>query len=88
MGYDQPRPLGSGETGGGTALPIWVRYMGEVLRTTPEMPNAMPEGIVVSNVDPRTGVPVPVGNGVPEFFFQELSPGGGQRAPDPLSVFN
>jgi penicillin-binding protein 1A len=42
LGYDQPRPLGSGETGGGTALPIWVRYMGEALKSTPEMPPAMP----------------------------------------------
>lgn len=88
MGYDQPRPLGSGETGGGTALPIWVRYMGEVLRATPEMPLAMPEGIVVANIDPSTGVPTPVGSGVPEFFFQEYAPGAEQTTADPLASFN
>jgi penicillin-binding protein 1A len=75
MGYDQPRPLGSGETGGGTALPIWVRYMGEVLRGTPEMPPAMPEGVLAHNVEPRTGVPTPAGSGVPEFFLKEYAPG-------------
>jgi penicillin-binding protein 1A len=86
MGYDQPRPLGSGETGGGTALPIWVRYMGEVLRTIPEMPPAMPDGIVVTNIDARTGAPA--NGGVPEFFFQEYAPGAEQPNPDPLAIFN
>ena len=28
MGFDQPRPLGDRETGGGLALPIWMSYMG------------------------------------------------------------
>ena len=74
MGYDRPRPLGSGETGGGTALPIWVRYMGEVLRTTPEMPPAMPEGVVVSHVDPASGTPVGPDNGIGEYFLQEFAP--------------
>jgi len=87
MGYDQPRPLGSGETGGGTALPIWVRYMGEVLRATPEMPPAMPQGVVTRNVDPRTGAPTAGGSGVPEYFFQEYAPGG-QNTPDSLFPAN
>ncbi|MEW5788470.1 MAG: penicillin-binding protein 1A [Pseudomonadota bacterium] len=91
MGYDQPRSLGSGETGGGTALPIWVRYMGEVLRGVPEMPPAMPEGVVVVNVDAKTGVSVEGGGGTPEFFFQEFAPGatgGSEPAADPLPAFN
>ena len=74
MGYDQPRPLGSGETGGGTALPIWVRYMGEVLRTTPEMPPAVPAGITVAQIDAQSGASVAEG-GVAEYFFQEFAPG-------------
>jgi penicillin-binding protein 1A len=85
MGYDQPRPLGSGETGGGTALPIWVRYMGEVLRTTPEMPPAMPDGVVVGTIDARTGEPTE--DGAPEYFFQEYAPGG-QGGADPLPIAN
>ena len=27
MGYDQPRNLGSRETGGGLSLPIWIDFM-------------------------------------------------------------
>ena len=75
MGFDQPRPLGSGETGGGTALPIWVRYMGEVLRTVPEAPPTMPGGVSMVRVDPKTGMSVSGDSGAPEFFFQEFAPG-------------
>jgi penicillin-binding protein 1A len=81
LGYDQPRPLGSGETGGGTALPIWIRYMGEALKNTPEMPPAMPGGVLVYNVDSQSGAPAPEGGGNPEYFFQEYAPGA-QQAPD------
>ncbi len=75
MGYDQPRPLGSGETGGGTALPIWVRYMGEALRSTPEMPFTMPAGIVTMQIDAKTGATTESGQGVNEYFFEEFAPG-------------
>src|SRR5690625_1619449 len=27
MGFDRPRSLGQGETGGGVALPLWINYM-------------------------------------------------------------
>ena len=35
MGFDQPRSLGSGETGGGLALPIWMDYMRFALKDIP-----------------------------------------------------
>ena len=87
LGYDQPRPLGSGETGGGTALPIWVRYMGEALKSTPEMPPAMPPGILVHNVDGLSGAPVPEGGGIPEYFFQEYAPGAQQASDTPFALY-
>ena len=74
MGYDQPRSLGSGETGGGTALPIWIRYMDEVLKGVAEMPPLPPAGIVSHAIDPKTGAPLPDGQGVLEYFFQEYAP--------------
>lgn len=84
MGYDKPRPLGGGETGGGTALPIWVRYMSEVLRTVPEMPFAMPAGVVTARIDPKTGVPIKgEEGGVNEYFFQEFSPDAPPLEPSP-----
>jgi len=82
MGYDQPRPLGSGETGGGTALPIWVRYMSEALRATPEMPFTMPAGVVTAQIDAKTGAPAEPGQGVSEYFFQEFAPGAPAIEPE------
>jgi penicillin-binding protein 1A len=45
MGFDQPRPLGERETGGGLALPIWLSYMSVALKDRPEQIMAMPEGV-------------------------------------------
>jgi len=46
IGFDQPRNLGKGETGGTAALPAWISYMARALGNTPESFPAMPEGIV------------------------------------------
>jgi penicillin-binding protein 1A len=46
MGFDQPRPLGERETGGGLALPIWMGYMGTALKDRPEQLLPMPPGVV------------------------------------------
>ena len=46
MGFDQPRPLGERETGGGLALPIWISYMTRALSGVPEASRAAPAGVV------------------------------------------
>jgi penicillin-binding protein 1A len=46
MGFDQPRPLGERETGGGLALPIWMNYMASALKSRPEILTSAPEGVV------------------------------------------
>ncbi|EHP40519.1 penicillin-binding protein 1A [Cupriavidus basilensis OR16] len=52
MGYDQPKSLGVRETGGGLALPIWVGYMGKMLKGVPEIPERQaPEGVVMVGGD-------------------------------------
>jgi len=61
MGYDQPKSLGSRETGGGAALPIWLGYMTNALKAFPEEKRGpMPEGLIVD------------GN---NFYFAEFPPG-------------
>ncbi|HOX88229.1 MAG TPA: penicillin-binding protein 1A [Burkholderiaceae bacterium] len=62
MGFDQPKPLGERETGGGLVLPIWIGYMGKALAGQPEVQRAMPEGVVV------------VGD---ELYYAEHQPGHG-----------
>lgn len=49
MGYDQMRPLGSGETGGGLMLPIWLDYMKQVLKDEPVYERKQPSSVVLIN---------------------------------------
>ncbi len=49
MGYDTPKPLGSRETGGGLALPIWIDYMKAVLQGVPEENRPVPDSVVERN---------------------------------------
>jgi penicillin-binding protein 1A len=54
MGYDDPRSLGEGESGGGLALPIWIESMARALRGVPVQPLAPPEGVVAVGGDWRS----------------------------------
>jgi len=79
MGYDQPRSLGDRETGGGAALPIWMGYMGKVLKDVPEAVYTMPDTITEVHIDED-------GNRddnspLVEYFYQENVPP--ERAPPP-----
>ncbi len=51
VGYDQPKTLGRNETGGSVALPIWISYMGAVLKGVAEVPLDAPPGLVGSGTD-------------------------------------
>ncbi len=46
IGYDTPHKLGDRETGGGLALPVWIRFMEHALRGVPIMEPSAPEGVV------------------------------------------
>jgi penicillin-binding protein 1A len=56
VGYDQSTPLGDGEEGARTAVPIWVSYMREALRGVPEQPRLRPAGLVTARISPTTGL--------------------------------
>ncbi len=46
VGHDEPRSLGERESGGGSALPIWIDYMAAVLKGLPLAgPGAPPPGV-------------------------------------------
>ena len=75
LGFDTPQTLGRNETGGRTALPIWMGYMGTVLAGVPEQPFVPPEGVVATRVDPDTGLPVTDGQtGIIDYFYHEFLP--------------
>jgi penicillin-binding protein 1A len=48
IGYDTPRKLGagSGETGGGLALPVWIELMQHALKDVPVQEPVPPEGVI------------------------------------------
>lgn len=66
MGYDQPKSLGGSETGGQAALPMWMSYMGKVLKNVPEHQATVPEGVVVQTHDSGNGL-------VNEYYYQEYT---------------
>ncbi len=56
VGFDQVRSLGNRETGGRAALPMWIYYMKEALKDTPEKPFERPAGLVTVRIDPENGL--------------------------------
>jgi penicillin-binding protein 1A len=70
VGYDDDLPLGPGEEGSRTALPIWIEFMRIAMRGVPEHQMAMPDGIVTQLIDRDTGCPARAGqpNTVFEIF--------------------
>ncbi|MEO7403129.1 MAG: penicillin-binding protein 1A [Burkholderiales bacterium] len=78
LGFDQPRRLGNGETGGQAALPIWMNYMGPALKGTPNAERRQPDGVVGVRIDPETGLTSPDGS-ISEYFYRENVPRAMER---------
>ncbi len=88
VGYDSPRSLGTHETGGRVAVPIWTDFMGRALRGTEPAPFQQPEGVYAALVNPRTGQAVAPSDpeGFPEFFLRDHGPAPpGAMRPAPVS---
>ncbi len=56
VGYDKPRHLGRGGTGGGLAAPIVRDFLKVALADRPAVPFRVPAGIKLIRVNPRTGM--------------------------------
>jgi penicillin-binding protein 1A len=56
VGFDDRRTLGETESGAHAALPIWINFMKEALKSLPVVPFTIPEGITFVKVDPATGL--------------------------------
>jgi len=75
IGFDTPQTLGRNETGAQAALPIWMGYMGAVLKGVPEQPLTPPGGVVAMRVHPDTGLRVADAQaGIVDYFYQEFLP--------------
>jgi len=75
IGFDRPRSLGSNETGGGAALPIWIKYMATALKGTPNTELAVPDGVNALMIDPTTGIRADNdADAMTEYFYAEYPP--------------
>jgi len=78
VGFDTPRPLGRGETGGRAALPAWLAAMKAAEADTPPQDFVPPPGVEVRVIDPASGLLVPPqgwdGPTLEEYFLPGTAP--------------
>ncbi len=79
VGFDQLKTLGAKETGGRAALPMWIRFMGDVLKDSPPAELPRPDGLVTVRVNRSTGLQdsSTSGDAIFETFPEERVPGVG-----------
>ncbi|MCK4840548.1 MAG: penicillin-binding protein 1A [Methylococcales bacterium] len=76
LGFDTAKPLGRRETGGASALPIWMDFMKVALKNKKVQALIKPEGILKVYIDPKTGLLAREDSidGIWEFFRTENVP--------------
>ncbi len=79
IGFDQPKTLGSGETGAHAALPIWISYMAKALKGTPPAERPMPDGVVAVHIQPDSGLRDD-SSALTEYFYSEFPPRGREES--------
>jgi penicillin-binding protein 1A len=78
IGYDKPRHLGRGGTGGALAAPIVRDFLKVALAGRPAIPFRVPAGIKLIRVNPRTGMRAGPGEaGIMEGFKPGTAPPDG-----------
>ena len=89
VGYDDDLPLGPGEEGSRTALPIWIEFSRKALAGVPENQMPMPEGIVMVKIDKETGCPARAGQSNTTFeVFRENNVPKCEFVDDLPDIFN
>jgi len=85
VGFDKLEPLGRGETGGRSALPMWIDYMAVALDGVKALKREPPDGLVTVRIDPATGLLAGSGqsDAVFETFREEYVP---QQSSDALGA--
>jgi penicillin-binding protein 1A len=73
MGFDNPSPLGHGETGGNVSAPIVRDFFKLALADQPPIPFRIPPGIKLERVNLKTGLPA--GPGDKTAIMEAFKPG-------------
>lgn len=86
VGFDDRRPLGRRESGGRSALPIWIDVMRAALEERPRRDFAMPSGVVTATIDPASGLLAYEGqdDAIEEVFLEGTAPTETATPPDVL----
>lgn len=76
VGYDTQKPIGKGETGARAALPIWLEFMKDAVKNTPETDFEVPPGVVFASIHPQTGklAPPNASYAIKEAFVEGTEP--------------
>ncbi len=73
VGFDTPRTLGEGESGGAVAAPIFTDFMEAALKDTPPLPFRIPPGVRLVEIDAETGeLPTPAST---DLILEAFRPG-------------
>ncbi|MBX3225810.1 MAG: PBP1A family penicillin-binding protein [Labilithrix sp.] len=86
VGYDDNKPLGSGEAGGTTALPAWVSVMDAAHKGKPRSEFARPPGVKTVAIDPVSGklkAEGTEGDAIDEVFLDGTEPTETADPPEP-----
>jgi penicillin-binding protein 1A len=86
VGYDDYRPLGKGESGPKSALPIWTSLMASLSKGKPVVDFPVPSGVVTAQIDPKSGLLAYPGitDAIEEVFLEGTVPTETSRPPDVL----
>ena len=82
VGFDKPRSLGRGQTGGALAAPIFTEFMQMALADKPPVPFRVPPGLSFIPIDQKTGLRANPGD--PGTILEAFKPG--TAPPDTYSI--
>ncbi|HVN87546.1 MAG TPA: PBP1A family penicillin-binding protein [Candidatus Binatia bacterium] len=81
VGFDEKRTIGSKETGGRVAAPIWTAFMKQALADQPILDFSIPPGLACVPINPHSGQRTRYGEGaLLECFRRGTEPGAQQVA--------
>ncbi|GLK55309.1 penicillin-binding protein 1A [Methylopila capsulata] len=82
LGYDKPRSMGDGETGGSLAAPVFTEFMKSALADKAATPFRVPPGIKLIRINPSSGMRASAGDS--KVILEAFKPG--TAPPDSYSI--
>ena len=70
VGNDDNKPLGSGEQGSSTALPIWIEVVRNAWNGTSDYQLPMPKGMISVSISRITGCPADASTDIKDIIFE------------------